>query len=92
MEGGGEFRTLSLFCVYFIGVLLTSGNFFSQLVCVPYEWRLRILIIVVLNAVVSVLTEVRNSNGKNASLLSGVFFQSACFVFLFRRSLHSMPL
>lgn len=61
-------------------VLLTSGNFFSQLVCVPYEWRLRILIIVILNAIVSVLTEVRNSNGKNPCLLSG-FFSGYVFVF-----------
>uniref|UniRef100_A0A803Y7P4 ATPase 13A3 n=1 Tax=Meleagris gallopavo TaxID=9103 RepID=A0A803Y7P4_MELGA len=35
-----------------------------ELVCVPYEWRLRILIIVIVNAIVSVLMEVRNSNGK----------------------------
>lgn len=62
-------------------VLLTSGNFFSQLVCVPYEWRLRILIIVILNAIVSVLTEVRNSNGKNACLLSVFFFSGYMFVF-----------
>ena len=38
-------------------MVLTSGNFFSQLVCVPYEWRLRILIIVIVNAIVSVLME-----------------------------------
>lgn len=68
-------------CVYFIRVLLTSGNFFSQLVCVPYEWRLKILIIVILNAIVSVLTEVRNSNGKNAFLLSRFFFPGYVFVF-----------
>lgn len=49
---------------YWIYVVLTSGNFFSQLVCVPYEWRLRILIIVIVNAIVSVLMEVRNSNEK----------------------------
>uniref|UniRef100_A0A8C3PQR8 Polyamine-transporting ATPase 13A3 n=1 Tax=Calidris pygmaea TaxID=425635 RepID=A0A8C3PQR8_9CHAR len=48
---------LFLMCVYFIYVLLTSGNFFLQLVCVPYEWRLRILMVVILNAIVSVLTE-----------------------------------
>ncbi|KAM9543701.1 polyamine-transporting ATPase 13A3 isoform 1-T7 [Guaruba guarouba] len=30
---------------------------FLEIVCVPYEWRLRILIIVILNAVVSVLME-----------------------------------
>ena len=35
-----------------------------ELVCVPYEWRLRILIIVIVNAIVSVLMEVRNSNEK----------------------------
>uniref|UniRef100_A0A8B9TEF5 Polyamine-transporting ATPase 13A3 n=1 Tax=Anas platyrhynchos TaxID=8839 RepID=A0A8B9TEF5_ANAPL len=29
----------------------------SQLVCVPYDWRLKILLIVVINAAVSVLTE-----------------------------------
>ncbi|NWT41212.1 AT133 ATPase, partial [Chroicocephalus maculipennis] len=34
-----------------------SIDTFLELVCVPYEWRLRILIIVILNAVVSVLTE-----------------------------------
>ena len=64
-------------------VLLTSGNFFSQLVCVPYEWRLTIVIIVVLNAIVCVLMEVRNSGGKNACLLSGgVFFQATCLSFV----------
>ncbi|XP_010187268.1 PREDICTED: probable cation-transporting ATPase 13A3, partial [Mesitornis unicolor] len=34
-----------------------SIDAFLELVCVPYEWRLRILIIVILNAIVSVLTE-----------------------------------
>ncbi|XP_074690025.1 polyamine-transporting ATPase 13A3 isoform X2 [Strix aluco] len=34
-----------------------SIDTFLELVCVPYEWRLRILIIVILNAIVSVLTE-----------------------------------
>uniref|UniRef100_A0A8C2TMZ7 Polyamine-transporting ATPase 13A3 n=1 Tax=Coturnix japonica TaxID=93934 RepID=A0A8C2TMZ7_COTJA len=39
-------------------------NMSFELVCVPYEWRLRILIIVIVNAIVSVLMEVRHSNRK----------------------------
>lgn len=88
LGGEGEFIMLSLFwmCVYFTCVFLTSGNLFPQLVCVPPEWRLRIVIIVILNAVVSVLTEVRNPNGKNASLWSVSFFRvHVCL--LFRRLL-----
>ncbi|PKK26950.1 putative cation-transporting ATPase 13A3, transcript variant X2 [Columba livia] len=34
-----------------------SIDTFLELVCVPYEWRLRILVIVILNAIVSVLME-----------------------------------
>nr|XP_013815063.1 PREDICTED: probable cation-transporting ATPase 13A3 [Apteryx mantelli mantelli] len=34
-----------------------SIDTFLELVCVPYEWRLRILIIVIVNAIVSVLVE-----------------------------------
>lgn len=68
--------------VYSTRVFLTCGNLFPQLVCVPPEWRLRIVIIVILNAVVSVLTEVRNPHGKNASLLS-VPFSRCTFVFYF---------
>ncbi|XP_062439242.1 polyamine-transporting ATPase 13A3 isoform X2 [Rhea pennata] len=34
-----------------------SIDAFLELVCVPYEWRLRILIIVIVNAIVSVLVE-----------------------------------
>lgn len=41
----------------------------SQLVCVPYDWRLKILLIVVINAAVSVLTEVRNSDGEKKILI-----------------------
>uniref|UniRef100_A0A8C5UJ57 Polyamine-transporting ATPase 13A3 n=1 Tax=Malurus cyaneus samueli TaxID=2593467 RepID=A0A8C5UJ57_9PASS len=44
-------------CYKNCNVFLTSGNLFPQLVCVPPEWRVRIVIIVILNAVVSVLTE-----------------------------------
>lgn len=54
---------------------------FSQLVCVPYEWRLKILFIVIINAAVSVLTEVRNSNRKkkNTDLLSVFLRGLVCF-------------
>lgn len=80
--GKGEFIILCLFwmCVYFTCMFLSSGNLFPQLVCVPPEWRLRIVIIVILNAVVSVLTEVRNPHGKNAS--KHFLFQGACLSFI----------
>uniref|UniRef100_A0A8C9ESL4 Cation-transporting ATPase 13A3 n=1 Tax=Pavo cristatus TaxID=9049 RepID=A0A8C9ESL4_PAVCR len=57
---------------YFISVVITSGNFFSQLVCVPYEWRLRILIIVIVNAIVSVLME-EAVDRRGVCLLSSLF-------------------
>ncbi|NXX87004.1 AT133 ATPase, partial [Urocolius indicus] len=49
-----------------------SIDTFLELVCVPYEWRLRILIIVVVNAIVSVLTE-------EAADRCGVCFLSSLF-------------
>lgn len=67
-------------CVYFTCVFLSSGNLFPQLVCVPPEWRLRIVIIVILNAVVSVLTEVRDPHGKNAAKC--LFLQGARLSFI----------
>uniref|UniRef100_A0A669PN08 Polyamine-transporting ATPase 13A3 n=1 Tax=Phasianus colchicus TaxID=9054 RepID=A0A669PN08_PHACC len=51
-----------------------------ELVCVPYEWRLRILIIVIVNAIVSVLMEVRNTNGKYLLLSEAVDRLGVCFL------------
>uniref|UniRef100_A0A8C9ESP3 Cation-transporting ATPase 13A3 n=1 Tax=Pavo cristatus TaxID=9049 RepID=A0A8C9ESP3_PAVCR len=51
-----------------------------ELVCVPYEWRLRILIIVIVNAIVSVLMEVRNSNGKYLLLSEAVDRRGVCLL------------
>ncbi|NXG33729.1 AT133 ATPase, partial [Dromaius novaehollandiae] len=49
-----------------------SIDTFLELVCVPYEWRLRILIIVIVNAIVSVLVEEAVDHW-GACLLSSLF-------------------
>uniref|UniRef100_A0A8C5IRK7 Polyamine-transporting ATPase 13A3 n=1 Tax=Junco hyemalis TaxID=40217 RepID=A0A8C5IRK7_JUNHY len=66
------YKNLFWMCAYFTCVFLISGNLFPQLVCVPPEWRLRIVIIVILNAFVSVLTE-------EAGDRCGVCFLSSLF-------------
>lgn len=42
-------------------LLMIAIDLSVQIVCVPYEWRIKLFIIILVNAAVSVVVEVRNT-------------------------------
>lgn len=47
-------------CLFNILLLMTT-SLFIQIVCVPFNWRVNLFLIILVNAAVSVLVEVRHT-------------------------------
>lgn len=80
------FCSTGFYFIYFSLWLKTTGFHYCgitsllQIVCVPFNWRVTILIIVLVNAAVSVFVEVSGQSHVRRLFYASIFLQVACFV------------